>query len=105
MQFPARLRVITPTGVQFFLASLEVWSWTECQPGPGPSGEQHAGKRKCRARSWRRGGSVLRGSPTAEEVQPEKLKADKEVASVSVKETWKAGTATAKRQHKFSLGQ
>ncbi|KAJ1100470.1 hypothetical protein NDU88_005556 [Pleurodeles waltl] len=27
----------------------EAWSWAECQPGPGPVGDQRAGKRRGRA--------------------------------------------------------
>ncbi|KAJ1104585.1 hypothetical protein NDU88_001995 [Pleurodeles waltl] len=62
MQFPDLLRVITLSGVQFFLTPQEAWSWEECRPGLRPSGEQHTRKRKRCALSRRR------GSPTAEEV-------------------------------------
>ncbi|KAJ1154481.1 hypothetical protein NDU88_007233 [Pleurodeles waltl] len=87
MQFLTLLRVITPIGVQFFLTLQEAWSWAECKLGLDPSGEQHAGKRKRRARSWRRGRSVMHGSPTAEKVQQGKLKAVEEGASISRKKS------------------
>ncbi|KAJ1151388.1 hypothetical protein NDU88_004170 [Pleurodeles waltl] len=106
MQFPAWLQVITPAGVQFFLTPQEAWSWAECQPGPGPSGERHAGKGKHRARSQRRRGSIVRESPTAEEVQHEKLKAVKEVVSISGKKPGgRVLPLPSINTHKFRLGQ
>ncbi|KAJ1128693.1 hypothetical protein NDU88_007068 [Pleurodeles waltl] len=80
MQFPARLRVVTPTGIQFFAAPREAWDWAEGQSKLGPSRPPQSQKRKrfpC-SRQWER--ATLTGSPTAQEAQKGR---QEEVAAVA----------------------
>ncbi|KAJ1154002.1 hypothetical protein NDU88_006759 [Pleurodeles waltl] len=71
MQFPARLLVVTTTGMEFFATPQEAWSWLECMPDLDPAESSQRRKRKRRPRSHQRRPTVGAGPPTAEEVQEE----------------------------------
>ncbi|KAJ1155832.1 hypothetical protein NDU88_008557 [Pleurodeles waltl] len=52
MQYPTRLRVITPEGAKFFQSPAEIWSWIKQQLQARPSGESRPrpGRRKSQHR-------------------------------------------------------
>ncbi|KAJ1201792.1 hypothetical protein NDU88_005598 [Pleurodeles waltl] len=72
MLFPGRLRVVAPTGTEFFSTSEEAWAWLETHSAPDPNTNLQRSKNRQRPRS-RRGQTAHRvGPPTPDEVQEER---------------------------------
>ncbi|KAJ1099803.1 hypothetical protein NDU88_004898 [Pleurodeles waltl] len=72
MLFPDRLRVVAPTGTEFFSAPEEAWAWLESRSAPDPTTILQHSKKQLSPRSMRRQTANRDGPPTPDEVQEER---------------------------------
>ncbi|KAJ1171566.1 hypothetical protein NDU88_003427 [Pleurodeles waltl] len=82
MMFPAKLRVVTKEGTQFFTTAEEVWQWLDQLPqeGNGPPGQVPGHGRK---REAKRKTAHTVNSPSHGEMQTERRKAMEAAASLN----------------------
>ncbi|KAJ1081301.1 hypothetical protein NDU88_001483 [Pleurodeles waltl] len=80
MPFPARLRVVNPTGTEFFSTPEDTWSWLESQTTPDPTNISQHDKKRRRPRSRRRQVTHKSDPPNPDEVQKESRRVVEAVA-------------------------
>ncbi|KAJ1207429.1 hypothetical protein NDU88_002820 [Pleurodeles waltl] len=80
MLFPARLRVVTPTGTMFFSTLEDAWSWLESQATLDLTNNAQQDKKRRRTRSRRRQVTQRSDPPNPDEVRKERRRVVEAVA-------------------------
>ncbi|KAJ1197608.1 hypothetical protein NDU88_001464 [Pleurodeles waltl] len=82
MQFPSRLRVVAPSGTEFFSTPEETWAWLESRPiSETNASSQHRVKRR-RPRPTKHQSAYRRDPLTMDEALNERRQAMEEAARI-----------------------